>query len=197
MTGFIEIQINAKPLRARLERLVQVLADPTPINAGIAVELLSQTEQRFEDEGPGWAKLRPRTIKAREKKGKWPGKILQVSNALARSYVSDYGRDYSQVGSNLIYAAIHHHGGDIQREARSGTVRLRTDAKGALLRQGKNGKLAVFARRSHKRAVDRSFEAKAYTIRIPARPALPIDAAGNLTPRALDAVIGVLARALT
>ncbi len=197
MTRPLEIKIATRPIQARLDRLVRVLADPTPINAGIAVELLSQTEQSFEDEGPGWQKLRPRTIKARDKQGMWPGKILQVTNALARSYVSGYGRDYALVGSNLVYAAIHHHGGDIQREGRAGTVRLRTDAKGALLRQGKNGKLAVFARRSHKRAAERSFEAKAYTIKMPARPALPVDAAGNLTPRALDAIVGVLERALS
>lgn len=197
MTSVIEIQIEDHEVRERIGHLLRVLEHPRPIMAGISVEMLSQTERGFELEGPGWQKLRPRTVKAREKKGKWPGKILQVSNALARSYVTSYGDDYSQIGSNLVYAAIHHHGGTIQRKGKSGTVRLRTDAKGALLRQGKHGKLAVFARRSHKRAAERHFEGKPYTITMPARPALPIRPDGTLTPTALDAVIGVVRKALS
>ena len=79
-------------------------------------------------------------------------------------------------------------------------MRLRTDAKGVLLRQGDEGKLAklaVFARASHKRAVERSYQGKDYTINIPARPVLPVDAAGNLTPSALEAVLRVVESALS
>lgn len=196
MTNPIEIVVEGQQLRGRIEQLLGTLANPRPMMAGISVELLSLTERGFELEGPGWAKLRPATIRSRKQRKKWPGKILQVSNALARSYVPDFGDDYAGLSSNSPYAAIHHLGGKIEREGKPGMVRLRTDSKGNLVRQGKHGKLAVFARKSHKRAVERSYQGKPYTITIPARPAMPVGADGALTPSALDAVIGVVRKAL-
>lgn len=199
MTSRIEVQVTDAKARSALQKAVAVLEDPTPLMAGISVELLAQVERSFELEGPGWQKLRPSTIRSRAKRGKWPGKIMQVSNALARSYVPFHNRDEAGIGSNLAYAAIHHFGGKIQRNGKAGTVRLRTDAKGNLLRQGDKGKLAklaVFARSSHKRAVERSYQGKDYTINIPARRVLPVDAAGNLTPSALAAVLQVVETAL-
>jgi phage virion morphogenesis protein len=193
----IEVVIQDSALRGEIGRVLQLLANPRPMMAGISVELLSLTEHGFQQEGPGWPQLRPATIKARQKQRKWPGKILQVSNALARSYIPRYGDDYAGIGSNSPYAAIHHFGGTIQREGKAGTVRLRTDAKGNLMRQGKHGKLAVFARKSHKRAAERAFEGKPYSITLPARPALPVGRDGALTPSALDAVIGVVRKALS
>ena len=76
---------------------------------------------------------------------------------------------------------------------------LQLAAKGNLLRQGAAGRLAklsVFAKKSHKRAVERSYQGKDYTISMPARPALPVDAQRNLTPTALDAVLRVVQTAL-
>lgn len=57
----------------------------------------------------------------------------------------------SSIGSNVKYAAIHEYGGIIRRTQKAGSVRLRTDHQGNLIRQGKNGKLAVFAKSTHKR----------------------------------------------
>lgn len=196
MTDRIEIKITDQGVHSALQRLVSVLDDPTPVMAGISVEMLTQTERGFELEGPGWQKLRPSTIRRRTKMGKWPGKIMQVSNALARSYLPFYGSHEAGIGTNLVYAAIQHFGGKIQRKGKAGTVRLRTDAKGNLLRQGKNGKLAVFARQSHKRAVERSYQGKDYSITLPARPVLPVDSSGNLKPSALEAVMHVVNNAL-
>lgn len=196
MTDRIEITVTDHAVHSALQRLVAVLDDPTPMMAGISVEMLAQTERRFELEGPGWQKLRPSTIRRRTKMGKWPGKIMQVSNALARSYLPFHSSHEAGIGSNLVYAAIQHFGGKIQRKGKAGTVRLRTDAKGNLLRQGKNGKLAVFARQSHKRAAERGYQGKDYAITLPARPVLPVDGAGSLTPSALEAVLRVVNTAL-
>ena len=199
MTARIDVKIQDKELQTALQRMADVLADPTPIMAGISAEFLAQTEQAFDREGPGWQKLRPATIRQRTKKGKWPGKIMQVSNALARSYLPFHTRTEAGIGTNLVYAAAHHFGAKIQRKGKAGTVRLRTDAKGVLLRQGEKGKLAklaVFARASHKRAVDRAYQGKDYSITLPARRVLPVDAAGNLTPSALEAVMRVVQTAL-
>ena len=199
MTSRIDLKIGIDKVDTALQQLESVLTDPTPMMAGISVEFLSQTEQAFDREGPGWQKLRPATVRQRTKRGKWPGKIMQVSNALARSYLPFHNRTEAGIGTNMVYAAAQHFGAKIQRKGKAGTVRLRTDAKGVLLRQGAEGKLAklaVFARASHKRAVDRAYQGKDYTITLPARPVLPVDAAGNLKPSALDAVLRVVQTAL-
>ena len=199
MTARIDIKITEQGVQSALQQVADVLQDPTPLMAGISVELLTQTERGFELEGPGWQKLRPATIRQRTKRGKWPGKIMQVSNALARSYLPFHSSTEAGIGTNMVYAAAQHFGAKIQRQGKAGTVRLRTDAKGVLLRQGDKGKLAklaVFARASHKRAVDRAYQGKDYTITLPARPVVPVDSAGNLKPTALDAILRVVQTAL-
>lgn len=74
------------------------------------------------------------------------------------------------IGSNVRYAGIHEFGGTIKRVLLAGSVRLATDHKGNLLRQGPNGKLAVFARKSRKSVATVPFAGgKRYEITIPAR----------------------------
>lgn len=201
MANRIEIQLDDSQVRQRLEQLMGALADSRPLMAGIAAELAAQTELTFHDQGPGWEKLKPATIRARQQAGKWPGPILQVSNALARSITARSGADFAQLGSNMPYAAIHQFGGTIDRAPYGGKLRLRTDRKGNLLRRGKNGKLVSFARekgaKPHKNYVERQYEVQAYQIHIPARPFLPVSRDGRLTPNALEAVMGVLNRALS
>lgn len=76
----------------------------------------------------------------------------------------------STIGSNVKYAGIHEFGGTIKRVLLAGSVRLATDRQGNLLRRGRNGKLAVFARKSRKSAQTVSFSGgKRYEITIPAR----------------------------
>lgn len=188
MTNTIEITLDDAALKARLNGLMQTLTHTQPMMAALAAELAAQTELSFKDEGPGWPQLKPSTVKRRG--GAHP--ILQVTNALARSVTTRSGADYAQVGSNLAYASIHQFGGVIKRKGKAGTVRLRTDAKGNLLRQRGHSNLATFARSSHKRYTERSYQGKDYTIKIPARPFLPVEKDGQLKPRALDAVMGVL-----
>jgi hypothetical protein len=76
------------------------------------------------------------------------------------------------IGDSVKYARIHELGGTIKHAARSGSVRLRTDARGNLLRQSGDqvgGRLAVFAKRSHKRARVVQYQAAAYQVNMPAR----------------------------
>jgi len=78
-------------------------------------------------------------------------------------------RVQSAIGDSVKYAVIHEFGGRIKHPPRSGSVRLRTDASGALLRHGKNGKLATFAKASHKRAKEVKFNAAGYEVEMPER----------------------------
>ncbi len=89
---------------------------------------------------------------------------LRASDA---EVVSD--RIISGIGTNVVYAAIHEFGGRIHHGARSGSVRLRTNAQGNLLHQPGSRQLAVFAKSSHKRAKEVKFSAQAYDVDMPAR----------------------------
>lgn len=75
----------------------------------------------------------------------------------------------SAIGDNVVYAAIHEFGGTIHHAARQGKVRLRTDARGELMRQNVNAHLAVFAGKDHKRVKEVEFQAEAYDQVMPER----------------------------
>lgn len=75
----------------------------------------------------------------------------------------------SAIGSNVKYAAVHEFGGRIHHPAREVKVRLRTDARGNLVRQLKNSNLAMFAGAHHKRVKEVTSQAKAYDVDMPER----------------------------
>jgi phage gpG-like protein len=75
----------------------------------------------------------------------------------------------STIGSNVVYAAIHEFGGVIQRTVMAGVIRVKTNKAGKLARQGKNGKLLVFAGRKTKYFTHIASKGASYTITIPAR----------------------------
>nr|WP_306441232.1 phage virion morphogenesis protein [Methyloversatilis sp. XJ19-13] len=170
---------------AGLRNVAENTRSPRPLMRAIAGTLESETEKSFAAQGrPAWLGLSPRTLKKRGA----GAKILQDTGRLAGSVASRYGRDFASIGSNVAYAAIHQFGGTINRAPYSSSVRLRTDAKGKLLRQSTNSKLAVFAKDSHRRAVSRRYTVGAYGITIPARPFLPADKDGRLQPAAARAI---------
>lgn len=190
MPNNITLVVTDSNVKSELERVLGVLKRPQPLMLKIAEELVEQTQQVFNDEGypaKTWAALRPSTQRSRTRKGKWPGKILQLRGNLIKSIQAEAGNNFAQASTNLAYARIQHQGGTIQR---TGEVRLRTTGKkGNLKRQKDHPNLAMFAKKSHKLAVARAVN---YAITIPARPFFPITPDGNLTPRAYDAVMGVL-----
>ena len=71
------------------------------------------TEDNFKDEGrpEKWVDLSETTKKQRQKIGKYPGQILQVSGQLASFVSTAYDDNSAVIGSNLAYAAIHQLGG--------------------------------------------------------------------------------------
>jgi len=75
----------------------------------------------------------------------------------------------SSIGSNLKYAGVHEFGGTFKRVQLAGSVRLRTDRNGVLLRQ-KDGRLAVFAKKRHKSVATVQFAGgKRFDVTVPAR----------------------------
>ncbi|HBE44260.1 MAG TPA: phage virion morphogenesis protein [Deltaproteobacteria bacterium] len=108
----IDIKVDDKGVIQLLKRLEQKMGDMTPVMRAIAGIMHDAVEQNFEEEGrPKWKPLSPATIMQREKKGHWPGKILQASGQLASSINSRATSNSAIVGTNKKYAAIHQLGG--------------------------------------------------------------------------------------
>ncbi len=75
----------------------------------------------------------------------------------------------SAIGSNVVYAKIHEFGGRIKIQARNAKVRLKTDARGNLIRQLANANLAIFARKTHRRVRETNVTIPAYEVIMPER----------------------------
>jgi len=99
-------------VQKKLEKMVELAVDRRKIVRIIAGLMKHAVEENFEKEGrPKWPPLSPVTIKARQMKGYWPGKILQQTGGLASSISSYSDNDKAVVGTNVVYAAIHQFGG--------------------------------------------------------------------------------------
>lgn len=135
-----------------IEQLKQRLNNKSNLMLAIAETMRVAVLKNFETQGSRigkpWQRLSPATIKQREKKGYWPGKILQRTGQLKRSIISSYGEDYAQVSTNLIYAAIQNYGGIVHRSSLKTFIRKKREGKSA--KQPKANKMS--------------------SIRIPARP---------------------------
>ena len=160
-------------LGAALARMAALGAAPLPLFEAIANYGEASTRARFKNQvgpdGVAWQKSK--------RAAKTGGLTLVHTARMLRSLSNRATNSSAQWGSNVIYYAIHHFGGEIKKAARSGTVRLRTGKGSALLRQKDHAHLAVFAKTTHKRAVERAFTAKAHSIHMPARPSLGVNAA--------------------
>ena len=204
----ITVDINGASARQLLGDIVEHLADGRPLFQRIAGALAAETEANFEAQGrPHWVPLAAATIAARKKRDKG-GSLLSIlvdRGTLASSISSEYGPDYALIGAGgaaRAYAAIHQFDGTIDRAAHSTKVRLRTDARGQLMRQGTSGSAkgrAQFAAKDHKRARETWAPVDAYQITIPARPYLPFTGSSvgaTLQPEAERAILDVLERFL-
>jgi phage virion morphogenesis protein len=196
------IDVDDSGAEEALAELLRRGEDLTPLMANIAEDFHRVAMDNFEQQGqPAWEPLSPATIRSRAKRGHWPGKILQQSGQMMAS-VAPFSDDTSAgLGVATPYAAIQQLGGDIERGAYSSTARLRTDARGDLVRQlddkGKKTNRAVFAKDSHKRVRSVRYTTEGFSIHIPARPYLPVTVSGELQPEAETALTARLGRYLT
>ncbi|WP_404991335.1 phage virion morphogenesis protein [Cupriavidus pauculus] len=172
----IELKIDTTTVKRALGRLEGFQRSKRPLMRKLAAIMADAVEENFAQEGrPKWLGLAKSTRKRRP-----DGKILQASGRLAASIQSQADSDSAAVGTNVKYAAIHQLGGEITRAAHSGWVRLRTNARGNLVRQGSKGRaahLAVFAKESHKRVKRVRYTTGESKIQMPARPFLALTSA--------------------
>lgn len=155
----LTIELNERDLTRGLSNLLRNLQNRRPIMQGIAAELLSMTEDNFERESWGNEPWQP-TYRG--------GKILQLSGQLAASIHTLATNQSAKIGTNKIYAAIHHIGGDIHAK----------NAPYLMIPLG-NGR---FARKT--------------SVTIPARPYLPINGNGALQSDGKSRILDVARDAL-
>lgn len=182
---------GAARLAGGLHRMQALGVSPRPLWEALGQYGETSTRQRFES-GTGPDGTRWKVSRRVQKRG---GQTLKLSTRLLRSITHNANSKGAEWGSNVAYARVHQLGGKIEKLAFSSTLRLRTDARGRLLRQKDYGHLAVFARATHKRAVERRYTVGAHTITMPARPYLGVNAADAAEMQRLGGrVVGMAAR---
>lgn len=105
----LEINLDASQLEHGLSQLLKNATDTRPMMRAIATEMVSLTEDNFENESWGGEKWK------QSKRASNGGKTLQLTGQLAASISTKVGNDFAQIGSNKKYAAIHHLGGQAGR----------------------------------------------------------------------------------
>ena len=170
-------------LRNTLNQVRARILNSTPAYRAISDLMVSSAQMNFEDEGrpTKWAPLAPATKKLKDKHG-WT--TILIRSGRLRASITGKGADTSAtIGSNLAYAKIQNDGGSIAFPARERKLRFRQTAGGSLMSQAdlgmgphhrNAGKMVVFAKGKHKRALEMTFTGRAYTATMPARPYLLI-----------------------
>jgi len=114
----ITLELDHQDIQRALSKVEWAGGELAPLMRGIAAEFASITEENLEDEGQSgnaWQTLSGVTTAIRETAGTWPGQMLQVSaGGLAASVTTHADSSSALVGSNKVYAAMMHFGGEKQ-----------------------------------------------------------------------------------
>lgn len=114
----ITLELDHQNIQRALSQVEWAVGELAPLMRGIAAEFASITEENLEDEGQSgdaWQTLSGVTTAIREATGTWPGQMLQVSaGGLAASVTTHADSSSALVGSNKVYAAMMHFGGEKQ-----------------------------------------------------------------------------------
>ena len=100
----IELTLDDSDAKRGLAQLLRNATNNRPMMKGLAITLESMTQDNFQNEswgGDKWGDLRY---------GR-KGKKLHRSGELEDSIASESGQNFARIGSNMVYAAIHHMGG--------------------------------------------------------------------------------------
>ncbi|WP_316200408.1 MULTISPECIES: phage virion morphogenesis protein [unclassified Bradyrhizobium] len=138
------------------------LSNPLPMFEDIGMALVTSTHHRFDlsraPDGSPW----PPSLRVIQ----GGGKTLILSWRLYRSITFQASPTQVEVGTNVIYAAIHQFGGDTDQGAREAVLHFKTNKRTGVSRFAKPSK----ADRARKATIG------ARTIHMPARPFLGLDA---------------------
>lgn len=180
----VRIEVDDADIAAGLRRLVEAGADLRPAMSEIADALLFSTQRRFETQsgpdGQRWSPFARSTLR-RMPARRMPPQLLRDTARLYGSLTVAADDRSAEVGTNVVYAAIHQFGGEIPMPEREGsaTFRLATQGAGQTKDGRRVGSRLRFAKASSraKSKHTRSFVVPAYMLRIPARPYLGVSEA--------------------
>ena len=156
------LEIKVDTAGPAMQKLYEATKTNTKLMGDISTLMMISTERNFKAEGrPKWEGLAASTIKSRERRGKWPGKKLQVSGMLAASVHPAHRENEAIVGTNIRYGKIQQLGGTVSIPARSALYnpkrKTRGKGKGQFKKGTTPGRGATFG---------------AHSVTIPARPYL-------------------------
>lgn len=165
------IKVEIKKLPAANKEKTQSLE----LSKQLTHAMYLHTMEVFNQEGPGWTPLKAKTRKQRVKQGFGEGPILDRKRGnlgLKGGIIEAPSNTEAVVGvkKGILYALIHQLGGIINRVSKPGSVYLRTDKKGNLIRQEGYKNLAVFKKKKNKLGKEVKYRGgKSYQIKIPQR----------------------------
>jgi len=104
--------------KGKLRIFERNLRDLSPAMRAIAGVLLDATERAFDNEidpwtNRKWKDLAESTKQQRERIGRWPGRILEQTGALAASHQIGWDSRRAWIGTNLEYAEYHNMGAGV------------------------------------------------------------------------------------
>lgn len=116
----MRLEVQDRELRAALARMAAAGRNLRPVFSAISNELAAETGRAFAQEGypEKWKKLAAATIKARSRKGKRPGQVLQMSGSMASSVQASSTSSEAKLTVGKKYAAIQQLGGKAGRGKR-------------------------------------------------------------------------------
>ena len=158
-----DIEIDDSQILAAFNRMQAASLDMSPAMKTIAGLLEATTAQNFEAQSGPLGKWPALKNSSRNKRRTSP-KILVDTARLKNSITSQFGPNSAAVGTNVLYAAIHQLGGDIQIAARS---------QQAYFKQAKDGSVGNRFVKKGKSNFAQWNTHKAHSIDMPARPFLP------------------------
>ena len=148
---------------AAVDGILQRARHPRGLFENIGASLVTSTQMRFErgqaPDGSPW----PPSLRVIAH----GGKTLVETARLMRSITSIASDSGVEVGTNVIYAAIHQFGGAIAHKARSGTVTFK--------RSKKSGELLPGFRKKGRGTETRAVSISAHTTHMPTRPFIGLD----------------------
>ena len=166
----VEVTVDDHQLREAMTELLARGRDLGPAFKSIGEMMLRSTDQRFRDQvdptGAPWLPISA-AWKDEKQRRRHLQKILQMRGRLRGSIAYKASNDRVAVGSNVVYAAIHQLGGEIQQPERTQVLAFGGTAR-------KPGKFISRAKaaKSKKAIAVRFANIPARTITMPARPYL-------------------------
>lgn len=156
----VELQ-NETGALADLGALIARITNARPMYQDIGLALITSTHHRWDrgvaPDGSPW----PPSLRVLAH----GGKTLILTSRLYRSITGNASDSGVEIGTNVVYAAIHQFGGTIQKAARTAVLHFKTNKRTGASRFAKPGK----ADRARKAAIG------AHSVGMPARPFLGLD----------------------